>query len=256
MKFFFYNSFSKFNINKINMLTPVDVALIFALAHLTSLYAETYQKTWTTLKVVSMKDDGEEYDEMEIPDNSTYIKKASKDLPMYIVDGLYIVFTGGVFSNWFPCIIRYGGNVFYSSEQLFMYLKATITKYHKDHSKGVSEKNAEIAKKILKCRCPKELQKLGRALDIDISAWNANSAKHLAFCIFLKFTQNDYLMEFLKTIIDNELRIVEGNGDTYYGNGVKDFDPSNSEHLIPDNWKGKMKLTDIFNEVIDMVKKL
>lgn len=236
------------------MLTPVEVALI--LAHLTALYAETYQKTWATFKVVQKKDDDEEYDEMEIPDNSTYIKKASNSLSMYIVDGLYIVFTGGVFSNWFPCIIRYGDHVFYSSEQLFMYLKATITKYHKDHSKEVTEKNAEIAKKILKCRCPKELQKLGRALDIDISAWNENSAKHLVYCIFLKFTQNDYLMEFLKIVIDNELRIVEGNGDTYYGNGVKDFNPSNPEHLIPENWPGKLKLTDIFDEVIDMVKKL
>jgi ribA/ribD-fused uncharacterized protein len=226
---------------------------------LSTVYTKIYTETWNIFKQVPVKD--EPYNDLEIPLNSMYIKRASPDSRTYSVDInndektiTAIVFTSGVFSNWFPCIIKYMDKVFYSTEQLFMYIKATNLKYHKDDSKEVIENNELIAKQILMCRCPKELQKFGRMLLINIDAWNEDSAEHLKNCIILKFTQNSYLKEFLDIIYNNKYIIVEGKADQNYGCGL-DFDPSNPEHLNSKNWTGKMKLTSIYNDAMNEIYK-
>lgn len=229
--------------------------LVPLMAVLTIVYKQIHEHTWKIFQIVPKKDD-EEYNDMEIPEGSMYIKRASEDAKTYAIsvnhdghDTKVIMFTSGVFSNWFPCIIRYSDMVFYSTEHLFMYKKATITKYHKDDSKEVSEKNAKIAEQILKCRCPKDLQKFGRNLEIDVDAWNKDSATILKECIILKFSQNSYLKALFDIVYDNQFSIVEGKSDLNYGCGL-DFDISNPEHLKVENWTGKMKLTDIYNEVM------
>jgi len=233
--------------------------LVSVMAVLSIFYEKIYAETWEIFQVVPKKD-VDEYNDLEIPEGSMYIKRASPESKTYAIeinkDGYIktaIVFTSGVFSNWFPCIIKYMDMVFYSTEQLFMYIKATNLKYHKNDSKEVAEKNAKIAEQILKCRCPKDLQKHGRNLEIDVDKWNEDSAKHLEMCIFLKFTQNLSLKSFLDIIIDNNYIIVEGKADRNYGCGL-DFDPSNPEHLDAKNWTGDMKLTDIYKNVIAKIK--
>ena len=62
-------------------------------------------------------------------------------------------------------------------------------------------------------------------------------------CIVLKFRQNSYL----KVIID-----IKENEDDKYGCCIK-FDPVNPEHLIHENWKENMLLTDIYKKAMNVM---
>jgi ribA/ribD-fused uncharacterized protein len=62
----------------------------------------------------------------------------------------YIYFFTGILGNWYKSKIIYNNNIFFSSEQLFMYLKAIFFK------------DDETALKILNCKNSKTAKDLGR----------------------------------------------------------------------------------------------
>lgn len=144
--------------------------------------------------------------------------------------------------------------VFYSVTHEFVYRKATMEKYRFNDPKNpekiqkAEENNPKIAKKILECRCPKELQKLGHELIINIEEWDADSSTILEECMRKKFEHPLY-----KTILEfaavNNLRIIEGQPDAKYGCGLY-FNPYKPEHLNPENWTGKNELSKIFDNLI------
>ena len=238
-------------------------------------YETAYNETWKKFKIVP-KHDGE-YRAFEIPDDSKYIDKAvvPSEVKMYYMtitnpDGStkkVTVFGDGPYSNWFPCEIKADGQTYYSSEQMFMYKKASSEYFTKpskeieddaeqviEHNEAIKAHNKDIADQIMKCRCPMELQKYGRQLKLDIDAWNLASSEILKTCIVEKFEQNPYLKAILDIAHDNKCSIIEGTKDQNYGCGVK-FDPTNEEHLNPKNWTGKMLLTDIYKKAMDTIYK-
>lgn len=64
----------------------------------------------------------------------------------------YVFFCKGILGNWARTPMKYNGYDFFSSEQLFMYLKAKLF---------LDEDSAE---KILKCKTSKEAKNLGRGV--------------------------------------------------------------------------------------------
>ena len=242
---------------------------------LSQAYEKAYNETWKKFQIVPKKEN-DEYGKFEIPESSMYIGKAvvPSEVKMYYIttinsDGSKkdaVVFGNGGFSNWYPCTITVHDQVFYSSEQMFMYMKASSSEYYKkpskeikddavkviEHYAEIKEHNNAIVGKIMKCRCPKELQNYGRQLLLDIDAWNLASSEVLKTCIEYKFKQNPDLKAILDIVHDNECIIVEGTKDSNYGCGVK-FDPTNPDHLNPENWTGKMLLTDIYKKAMDTI---
>jgi predicted NAD-dependent protein-ADP-ribosyltransferase YbiA (DUF1768 family) len=132
-----------------------------------------------------------------------------------------------------------------------MYIKVTSEKYHSDDPEA-KKVNSDIAALILDCRCPRAIQGLGRKAMINLPKWEEDCFDILKDCIKEKYLQNPEHMKFLDLIRINKLRIVEGQPDMKYACGV-DFDPSNPEHLNPENWPGKNHLREIYAKVIDEI---
>jgi predicted NAD-dependent protein-ADP-ribosyltransferase YbiA (DUF1768 family) len=274
---------------------------------------EVYPAFASTFKVVPViteeeKAKGKKYGPFELPETSLYFKKIKaiinakikddvkilelSDSPdtqkMFVVVGkdgkLYAVFQSGCLSNWSPCVINYTDPktskeyTFYSVEQFFMFLKATLEKYCSDEPNAIAasgkpnaeevnskiaasdepnakEVNSKIAAEIINCPCPRALQNLGRGLKLNIDAWEEDCAKILKECIKQKYLQNPEHMKFLDFIRVNKLRVVEGQPDKKYACGV-DFDPANPEHLNPENWTGQNLLMDIYTKVINEIFEL
>jgi ribA/ribD-fused uncharacterized protein len=224
---------------------------------------EVYPAILNKFKVVPDAPEGEKYGDFEIPKKSFYLKKFNTDpnvaSKMYVVEKIkdehvvkrFLVFKDGPFSNWSPCEIKHSGKTFYSVEQLFMYIKVTSEKYHSDDPEA-KKVNSDIVALILDCRCPRAIQGLGRKAMINLPKWEEDCFDILKDCIKEKYLQNPEHMKFLDLIRINKLSIVEGQPDMKYACGV-DFDPSNPEHLNPENWPGKNHLTEIYIKVIDEI---
>lgn len=98
----------------------------------------------------------------------------------------FVFFWDGWLSNFYPCKIVFNNKVFCSSEQLFMYLKAT---FFKDY---------DIANQILKAKTPKEAKKLGRKIkDFEEEAWKEVREEKMEQTIKAKFDQNPELKSLL-----------------------------------------------------------
>lgn len=240
----------------------IDVIMIA----LTLAYSNVYAKTWTIFKKVPVKEgDNPVYEPNEIPENSFYCKKATPELNIFGTDkwGIFgFLFTGGCFSNWYPCIIYFNGLFFHSLEQLFMYIKATM--FHA--SPEDVEKNLETAKKIRACTCPRKMQGLGRQLAINEDKWKTHRLRVIMLCIILKFTQeqNAYLKTILEIIFKSTGKIYEANDDKNYaigfekfdkdGNVIK-FDPKDEDHYNPVYWTGSKFLTDVYDDAMTAIFK-
>lgn len=219
------------------------------------IYAAIYLHTWTIFMREDIdKSTGDDDTRVRIPKDSFYTKKASEKFQIYGIatpTWLGIIFTSGVFSNWFPCIISWCGFLFLSVEHCFIYRK--ITEYPApDLTDEEIAFNRIILDKVMHEKCPMKLQNLGRQAKIDITEWNKNSARVLKECIILKFTQNSYLKVILDVVREFDLKIFEGTSDDNYGIGIK-FDPANSEHFNPDMWPGKKGLTEIYKNVVNEI---
>jgi ribA/ribD-fused uncharacterized protein len=230
---------------------------------LTIAYETAFAKTWTIFKKVPVKEgDTPTYEPYEIPENSFYCKKATPELNIFGTDkwGIFgFLFTGGVLSNWYPCVIHFNGLFFHSLEQLFMYIKATM--FHA--SSEVVDMNLEIAKQILACTCPRKMQGLGRQLSIS-SKWEEYRLRVIMLCIILKFTQvqNAYLKTILEIIFKSTGKIYEANDDKNYAIGFKKldnkgkeekFDPQDEDHYNPVYWTGSMFLTDVYDKAMNAI---
>lgn len=127
------------------------------------------------------------------------------------VSNKYVVFWGGIFSNWYPCIFEYDGFKWSSSEQCFMALKA---KYFGDE---------EIYEAILACGDnPKEAKKLGRKVkNFDSAKWDEVKEQMMYDACYAKFSQNEDLKKFMLDPMFDGKHFVEGSPyDNVWGSGI------------------------------------
>lgn len=165
-------------------------------------------------------------------------KKINKKYKTLVTDD-YVFFLNGPLGNWYPSLLKYsyrGEPVkeFFSSEQLFMYLKAR--QFY----------DIETAVKILNCKNSKEAKDLGRqVVGYDDDVWSRVRIIRMLEVLKVKYYQ---CPEF-KDEIDNPLylrkQFVEANpNDKIWSCGL-----SMDNEMIKDknNWDGKNLLGICFN---------
>ncbi len=155
---------------------------------------------------------------------------------------IYFLASNEPFSNWYPTKFQEDNLSFHSTEQYMMYHKAKLFNDHETADKIMNKKcnfepvdlnNSEDKAqwKILMS----EIKQLGREVkNFDPVAWNEQCIDIVSKGIFLKFTQNEELKEFLLNSQGKKL-IEAADYDKVWGVGLKETDP-----LILDekNWKG------------------
>ena len=137
--------------------------------------------------------------------------------------GNYLFFLKGFLGNWYKSPMIYDGKKFFSSEQLFMYLKAL---FFNDY---------EIAEKILHCKSSFEAKELGRNVsNFKEEEWEIYREEAMFIACKNKFQQNIDLKEML--LITGNKILVEGNSHDYIWAVGLDF----NDRLIENenNWKG------------------
>jgi len=153
----------------------------------------------------------------------------------------YIYFLSGILGNWYKSTIIYDNKKFFSSEQLFMYLKA------------ICFNDEYIAIEILNCKTSRESKNLGRQIkNFDNKIWEQKRENAMYIACLEKFKQNYDQREFLLSTEDKIL--VEGNKvDNIWAVGLHFDDP-----LIEDekNWLGLNLLGKSLMEVREHLKKL
>lgn len=137
----------------------------------------------------------------------------------------YVAFWGSAFSNFFPCEFTYDGKTWKSSEQCFMAMKA---KYFGD---------MDIYERILASTEPKHAKSLGRLVKkYDDKEWCKVRYDYMYEIVKAKFSQNEYLKEFIKDELFKGKKFVEGSPfDGIYG--VK-MDYRNPDIDDEENWNG------------------
>ncbi len=152
----------------------------------------------------------------------------------------YKFFWGGYLGNFEDCLIMYDGHVFTSSEQLFMYFKAS---YFEDE---------EIVDKILKSTTPKEAKKLGRKVrGFDEEKWSKMKRLFMKTAVYNKFKQNTPLTcKLLHPDLRNKIFVEASPYDKIWGIGVGWNDPD----LLTKEW-GQNLLGEIIGEVRDELLK-
>lgn len=141
-----------------------------------------------------------------------------------------------VCSNFYPCHLSYNGLPFHSSEQLFMYLKAT---YFNDR---------QIANAILKASTPNEAKRLGRAVRrYDDEKWSQVRSKMMLKALTVKYHDCQDFKDILTTY--STKTFVEASPyDTIWGIGIG----MNDKRLMdPSSWPGQNLLGKCINAVID-----
>ena len=137
----------------------------------------------------------------------------------------HVYFWGGYLSNFAYCDIHYFGHKFYTSEQLFMWLKAK--KFNDDEA---------LAKLEAGPMSPKDAKAIGRSVkNFNNEVWDACKEEVMFTTITVKFNQNlDFKKELLK--LKGKIMVEASPFDKIWGVGLKEDDP-----LILDekNWKGE-----------------
>lgn len=156
----------------------------------------------------------------------------------------YVAFWGSVFSNFYPCDIHvtedwWDNKIdihFSSSEQYFMWLKAT------------EFADYETAEKILKAKTPKEAKKLGRQVsNFDDEEWCEVREAAMWNAVWLKFSQNEDLKKIITDPIFSKKSFVEGSPvDKIWGVGLVWNDPKIADKK---NWGGLNLLGKTLNNV-------
>jgi ribA/ribD-fused uncharacterized protein len=137
----------------------------------------------------------------------------------------YVLFWGGVFSNFYPCNFETDDGVWSSSEQYFMFLKA---KFFEDD---------ETAEKIKLAETPKEAKKLGRQVkNFDEKKWEDHRRTAMFMALENKFLQNKELKDELLSEEYKDKSFVEASPvDNIWGIGLHYDDPLADDEK---NWKG------------------
>lgn len=98
----------------------------------------------------------------------------------------HVYFWGGVLSNFYTCEISYAGHRFHSSEQLFMWMKASLFN------------DEEAKEEILDAPNPAQAKKIGRQVKgFDDAKWEAYRCHFMTCALVEKFKQNPGLKNFL-----------------------------------------------------------
>ena len=135
----------------------------------------------------------------------------------------HIYFWNDWLSNWSKCLIEYKNRKFYTSEQLFMYLKAI---HFKDYN---------ISLRIMLQSNPKLAKALGREIEnFNEEEWIPVRENYMYIANYEKYTQNKKLKK--KLINTGNKIIVEGSpDDKIWGVGIHYAD---SKILNENNWNG------------------
>ncbi len=141
----------------------------------------------------------------------------------------YILFWGGKlskFSNFCPCIINYEGNIFHSSEQLYMYFKAKTFC------------DADSVRAICEAESPSIAKEFGQQIkNYDDDIWAAEREKYMDIVLYKKFTQNEEMYSELMREEYRDKHFVEASPeDTIWGIGLHFDDPNADDEA---NWLGQ-----------------
>ena len=158
----------------------------------------------------------------------------------------YVAFWGGVFSNFYPCKIHVTNDwydkpidlTFKSSEQYFMWLKATNFNDH------------ETANEIVRAKTPKEAKALGRKVkNYDDEEWSEIREAAMWNAVYQKFKQNPELCRYLINPVTETRSFVEGSPyDCIWGCGISWDDPAIADEK---NWKGE----NLLGKTLDKVRR-
>lgn len=137
-------------------------------------------------------------------------------------------------SNWHPCHITHDGEVFSSSEQLFMYLKAKLFGDEK------------MMSSILASKTPKSAKALGRKVKpFDEDVWVDKRVELMTVAVQEKFSQNEDLKTLLLSTGDDVL-VETSPYDKVWGIGVRG---RHKKASFPDQWSGLNLLGEILMKV-------
>lgn len=159
-----------------------------------------------------------------------------------VVTDNYVLFWGGVFSNFYPCKIKFDGHIFKSSEQLFMALKA------------IKFEDLETYDLILKAEDPKTAKKLGRKVkNFDESSWEKVRFATMKMVVSLKFHQNPKLRKELLSEKYKDKSFVEASPfDAIWGIKLSEDDPRAKDKST---WQGMNLLGKVLDEVREEILK-
>ena len=129
----------------------------------------------------------------------------------------------GWMSNFYPCHIKFNGNKFSTSEQMFMWKKAL---YFNDPS---------TARAILLAKTPTEAKALGRQIiNYDDEDWKNYRGIAMMSAVYEKFSQNEDLKQNL--VGTGDYFLVEATrNDKIWGIGL---DVDDERLYNNDNWQG------------------
>ncbi len=167
----------------------------------------------------------------------------------------FVFFWGSIFSNFYPyenksiatesvkpLNFEADGNVWKTSEQYFMWLKAMHFEAY------------DIAKKIEKCERPEQAKSLGRKIkNFDDEEWAKASNQCMYKAVFAKFSQCKELKEELLSPKYDGKEFVEASPlDKIWGIGLHFNDRACDNR---ENWLGQNKLGKVINKVREDLKK-
>ena len=137
-------------------------------------------------------------------------------------------------SNWHPCRIVHDGREFSSSEQLFMYLKASL--FGDDRMKEL----------IAKATTPRMAKARGRKVaPFDETIWRDRRVELMTIAVRAKFSQNEDLKD--KLLSTGESLLVEASPyDRVWGIGMRG---SHRKAKTPSEWRGLNLLGEVLMEI-------
>ena len=150
-----------------------------------------------------------------------------------------VLFWDGIYSNFYPCKFKVGGVNFVTSEQYFMYIKAS----------HFGDK--EIAHAILNESNPLYCKQMGRSIaNYNEASWDVVRYEIMRDACYAKFSQNEDLKHMLLSTGDKIL--VEASPyDKIWGIGRYEDDPKS---LNQSTWKGKNLLGEVLMEVREKLR--
>lgn len=146
--------------------------------------------------------------------------------------------TKSCFSQWWESPFTVDGTEYKSAEHWMMAKKAELFD------------DAEVEAKILQCKSPAEVKKMGREVKgYDDALWTANRYDIVMQGNYHKFSQNEELKQFLLGTGDSIL--VEASPvDPIWGIGL---DENSADAKDPENWRGLNLLGFAIMEAREMI---